>query len=130
MNIFESKIQAYYDLRPVQFSVLHSLAIYQGMGPDRVFEQRVCIVLDRLNDEKCEQLYLDFDGVRNLRFQQPDWSEISLNHIEIITVADDSNMKNSFRVRDTSQDSIISFDCRQFEANVGGTEMGQHKGTT
>ncbi len=114
----ESHIHKYYSMQPTRFSVVHSLSLLQGKGPNGDWEQRIILILCKSSSDQSERLNLEFDGVRKLRIQQPDWSEISIGHLEIRPAKEMGNVVGNYLVRDPEQECIIWFACRDFSANV------------
>jgi hypothetical protein len=119
MTTHDSLINDYYSLNPKQFFVLRSLSMKQELSRGGVCEQSLSVVLATATKDDGPSLHLSFRGVRNLKFQQPEWSEISIGHIEIRSAADTPNASGRYLVRDADQDSIIKFECNDFDSYVG-----------
>lgn len=118
MSESDPLISEYYRLGPTQFTKLQSLALTQGISISGVCEQSLSMVLSKDLQEGSLKLYLEFRGVMNLEFQQPQWSEISIGHLEIISGSDIANIYGRYLVRDPDQERIIWFECNDFDAYV------------
>lgn len=109
------KIDRYYELSPTQYSVVETLLLKQGFDSDNVMKQSLSIVMKKpLDHPSKEVMYLDFFGIRNLELNQPDWSLISIPHIEIVLGIDVPNCAEQYYVRDPSQERVIRFSCEDF----------------
>lgn len=118
MSTSAEKIRAYYDLRPTNYPVVHSIRLFQEIGSAGACEQALSIVLQKEfgSVEKC--LCLDFLGVRELSLHQPQWSLISIAHLEITLAAKPIASGGTLLVSDADQDQIIRFLCRDFAAQI------------
>jgi hypothetical protein len=112
-------IDEYYRLQPTQFTVLQSLAITQGITGNGICEQSLSLVLSTELNDACSRLYLSFRGVRNFEFRQPEWSQISIGHLEILRGSEVPNVSSQYLVRDPEQEKILWFECKDFDARVG-----------
>lgn len=114
------KIDRYYALSPTQYSVVESFLLGQGFNSENEMKQTISIVMKKtLDSPSKEALRLNFYGVRNLKLNQPDWSLISIPHVEIMLGRDVPGCTEQFYVRDPSQEQVIRFSCDDFQA---GTE--------
>ncbi len=118
MSDYESKIRDYYDLKPTRFPALHSLTISQAISPSGVCEQTVSVVLGTDIETTEGRLHVEFYGVRRFALQQPDWSLVTLSHIEILRGREIPNCDGNYLVRDPEQERIIWFECRDFKALI------------
>lgn len=119
MSDLEPKIRAYYNLQPTDYPVSQSIVLSQGIGPNGVCEQTLSMVLQKELASTAPSLRLEFYGVRKLVLQQPEWSLISIGHIEIAIPTGLRNVESNILVRDPEQEQIIRFECRDFEAYLG-----------
>ncbi len=119
MNETNLLIGEYYRLQPTQFTKLQSLMITQGIRRNGICEQSLSLVLSKELDSDGPKLYLSFRGVRNLTFQQPEWSEISIGHLEILAGSEIPNLSSRYLVRDPEQERIVWFECSDFDAILG-----------
>ncbi len=119
MSDYESKIRDYYSLRPTQYSTLQSLTLSQGTGPSGVCEQSVSLVLSKGGNDEDECLHIDFFGVRHLIIQQPDWSLITIGHVEVLAGSKVPKVTGNYLVRDPEQERILWFECMDFNAVIG-----------
>jgi len=119
MKEVDSLISEYYRLNPTQYFVLRSLSITQGISSNGMCEQSLSVILGKASGDEGPKLYLSFRGVRKFEFQQPEWSEISIGHVEIISGSDVSNVTGRYLVRDASQERVIFFECNDFDSHVG-----------
>lgn len=116
MNDNDALIREYYRLKPTQFTILRSIAMTQGVGARGICEQSLSVVLSKELGDRTPSLRLTFHGVRNLVFEQPDWSQISIGHLEIMAGRDGQNVHGNYLVRDPDQERIVQFECDDFDA--------------
>ena len=116
MNDRDRRISEYYRLSPTLFTVLQSMMIVQGIGSDGVCKQSLSIVLSQQPGNGTPSLHLTFRGVRQFTFQQPEWSQMSIGHLEICAGTTIPGVNESYLVRDPDQECIVSFECDDFEA--------------
>ncbi|NJA04224.1 hypothetical protein HC024_00490 [Methylococcaceae bacterium WWC4] len=110
-------IDRYYELSPTQYSVVESLSLKQEFDSDNVMRQTLSVVMKKTLDYPSKDaLRLDFFGVRNLKLNQPDWSLISIPHIEILLGGDVPRCTEKYYVHDPSQEQVIRFSCEDFHA--------------
>ena len=112
-------VEEYYRLQPTSYTTLRSLQLTQTSGPAGVCEQRLSIVLSKDINPEDTCLHTEFHGVRNLQLNQPDWSLISIGHLEIVVGRDIPDINSNYLVRDPEQERILWFECREFTAFVG-----------
>jgi len=112
----EDKIAAYYRLMPTEYPFLSSFTIRQAMGIRGVMEQSVTIVLNKSHDDDTRSLRVEFFGVRQLEIRQPELSQISLPHLEILSAIDLPQVQGRYLVRDPEQGRIVWFACSDFLA--------------
>ena len=115
MTDISKKVADFVELNPRKFPVLRMVTITQGDGIDGVYEQRVSVILARDVDDESELLHVEFYGVRQLVFSQPDFSVINI-HLEILDASMVQGTVCTFFVRDTEQEKVICFECSDFEA--------------
>jgi hypothetical protein len=118
MNEPDALISEYYRLSPTHFVVLRSLSITQGISSHGICEQSLSVIFAKATDVEDAKLYLSFRGVRNLVFQQPEWSQISIGHLEILSGNEVANVCGRYLVRDAEQEQIIWFECNDFDFHV------------
>jgi hypothetical protein len=109
------RVSDFVALNPLAFSVLKTLAITQGDSSGGVYEQRVSVVLAKDVDDDSELLHVEFYGVRNFVFAQPDFSVVSV-HLDILDGSTVPGRGCVFFVRDIEQEEMVCFECREFEA--------------
>ena len=63
-------------------------------------------------------LHVEFYGVRQLNLHQPDWSLITIGHLEILDGKELPSIESSYLVRDPEQERIVWFECRDFNAFI------------
>lgn len=114
----DSKISEYYALRPTAYTSLESLTIRQGFGPSGVLEQYLSIALCKDGGDSDTRLLLEFAGVRRLEIRQPELSQITLPHVEILPGYSLPHINSEYLVRDPEQERILWFECRDFEARI------------
>lgn len=119
MTEADTLISEYYRLNPTQYFVLRSLSMTQGISSNGVCEQSLSMILAKASGDKGPSLHLSFRGVRNCEFQQPEWSEMSIGHLEIISGSEVASVSGRYFVRDASQERIIRFECNDFDSHVG-----------
>jgi hypothetical protein len=88
------------------------------MGPDGAYEQVLSLVLQKDLAILAGSLHLEFQGVRKLVLQQPDWSVISVGFLDISIGRDVAGIVGNLFVRDTDQERVVRFECRDFDAQV------------
>ena len=118
MNTFKTKICNYYELKPTHFPVVGSLSFLQAIGNAGACEQILSLIMQKEFGNSDVQLHITFYGVRNLVFQQPPWSLISIGHMEILLGSELPKIESNYLVRDPEQERIIWFECRDFEAFI------------
>jgi hypothetical protein len=119
VSALQDSIREYYELRPTEYSVVRTMTISQGIGPTGICEQTLSLVLQKELGSPGKSLFIEFHGVRNLLLRQPEWSLISMGHIEISAPSELQKYSSTLLVRDSDQEQIIRFECRDFEAHVG-----------
>jgi hypothetical protein len=118
MSDLPPKVREYYALNPTAYFIVRLVSLSQGISPARVNEQSLYVVLGRELGGSSPCLHIEFQGVRKLVLQQPEWSQISLGHLEITQITADPAVTEKYAVRDAGQDSLISFECRDFDAVI------------
>jgi hypothetical protein len=118
MSELDRKIRDYYNLRPTEFHVLSLLTLSNQIGPGGAYEQVLSLVLQKNLAMLAGSLHLEFQGVRKLVLRQPDWSVISIGFIDISVERDVAGTVGNLFVRDTDQEQVIRFECRDFDAQI------------
>jgi hypothetical protein len=118
MSDLQVRVRDYYALRPADYHVLSLMTLSQQLGPEGVCEQVLRLVLQKDFASAEASLHLEFLGVRKLAFEQPEWSLISVGHIEISLGREVVGSIGNFFVRDTDQERVLRFECRDFSAHV------------
>ena len=94
----ESKITEYYSLDPTYFRVLKSFLVTQVTdSATGEMQQQLSLVLAKNAEFSGEMLHLELFGVRNLRFEQPHFSLITLSHVEIVQAPPKSKFETPIR---------------------------------
>ena len=101
---------------PAAFPVVTSFSLDQEVCEERI-ELSLRLVLRSTSSQDDRRLHLTFHGVRELKFDQPEWSVFNLPKIEILTVHDRQWEKLNYLVREAEND-ILSFYCNGYEASV------------
>jgi hypothetical protein len=117
MNHADSKISEYYGLNPASYSFLQSLALTQGISSSGVCEQSLSLILTRDIHASERRLRMTFRGTRNFRFQQPEWSMVSISHLEIVRNPT-PGIGSVYMVRDNDQECALWFECNDYEATI------------
>jgi hypothetical protein len=120
----EDKIARYYALKPSKFPVVKSFSITQA--PDSKtgeMQQHLSIVFAKDHSFCGEMLYLDLLGVRNLQFDQPSWSLISLSNITIANATPAGKFDRRLVVRDAEQEKVFGCSCHDFRVAVKQTKL-------
>src|SRR5262245_9895204 len=118
MIVLESKIDDYYRLSPVDYTVVRAIVFSQGIATTGVCEQNLGLVLGKSMEYVGDSLHIDFYGVRKLIIRQPEWSLVSIGHVQIALGVELPNVEGNFLVRDSSQDEILRLECRDFDAEI------------
>lgn len=114
----DDKISEYYALKPTEYTLLESLTIRQGFGATGIMQQSLSIVLCKDSGDSNTKLSLDFIGVRRLEIKQPELSQITLSHVEILPGYSLPQVESEYLVRDPEQERILRFECGDFEARM------------
>jgi len=111
------KIEHYYALKPVDFSVLERLELSQTVPPQQTpSDLSLNIVLHSPRRTDKRRLCLSFDGVVN--FSLVPWSSfVQFPLIEIRAIGDRQWEHLQYEVRET-ENNTLSFVCRDFDASI------------
>ena len=115
------KIEHYYALKPLDFSVLERLELSQTVPPQQTpSDLSLNIVLHSPRRTDKRRLCLSFDGVVN--FSLVPWSSfVQFPLIEIRAIGDRQWEHLQYEVRET-ENNTLSFVCRDFDASVENGE--------
>ncbi|HET6978763.1 MAG TPA: hypothetical protein VFI24_20695 [Pyrinomonadaceae bacterium] len=112
----DQAISEYYSLKPTAFTTVARLELRQhdfndGSPPELALE------IELLADNGGEKsLLLSFEGVRELKIQQPSLSLFQIPFIEIRSIQDSQWEKLNYKVQ--SENDSISFFCRSFSSEL------------
>ena len=117
MSDRDPAIEKYYSLKPATYKTLESLTLR------RVYDQTVSARFDlsiRLVSSlepasKC--LYLEFEGVRELRIGSIDQIRVHHLMVDIRSISDDQLENLNYRVVE-NEENAFSFVCNRFKATV------------
>jgi hypothetical protein len=108
-------LQSYEETIPGQFRVLQSFEVHQATEKEAAPEVQVTIRLQSVKDARL--LKLKFEGVRDLRLIQPDWSLLELPVLEIHSIRERQMEGLNYEVRESDNDTV-AFTCRTFSVLV------------
>jgi hypothetical protein len=100
-------IQSYHELRPTQYARFASLSIDQEADGQS-------LRLDLRSAVGAGRLVLRFSGVRDLKIDWPQWSQITVDVVEITDISDRGMEDLAFRVHEGA--GLFAFSCRAFDA--------------
>lgn len=114
--IIQQQIDAYYGFSPRRYDVIETFLLKQAFNRINVMQQIISLVMKKsLESVSDEALYIDFYGVKYLKFTQPELSLISIPHLEILPTNDELKFMGAFYVHDPSQEQVIQFFCEDFQ---------------
>jgi len=118
MSDLPQMIHEYYALNPTAYFVVRLVSLSQNASPAQANEPSLYVVLGRELEGSSPCLHIEFQGVRKLVLRQPEWSQISVGHLEITQTTADSAGMGKYAVRDAGADGLISFECCDFDAVI------------
>lgn len=110
------KIEHYYALKPVDFSILERLELSQTVPPQQSPSDLSLQIVLRSHRRDDQHLCLSFSGVVNFRLAP--WSSfVQFPFIEIKAIGDRQWEHLQYEVQE-AENNTLSFVCRDFEASV------------
>lgn len=117
----DAKLDQYYSLKPVDFSVLERLELYQIVPPQQSpsdLSLKIELRSHRTTDNR--RLCLSFSGVVNLRLVP--WSSfVQFPLIEIRSIGDRHWENIKYEVKEL-ENNALSFFCRDFDVTIKDVE--------
>ena len=115
----DDRIDHYYALHPVDFSVLVSLCLEQRFpSQNEPAHQLLQLELRPIDEADPRRLVLSFSGVQQLRLTPIPSSVMSLSPFDILSIRDRQWEEVNYEVREIEQEDQLSFLCRDFDAGV------------
>ena len=113
MNSEDKTIEYYYSLKPTVYCILVKLEINQVCIDDMTPELEIMILLRSQDSNNTKHLKLLFEGVRELKLNQPSLSEFNIPFIKIDLIKNLQWEDLAYRVKD-EEDESVSFLCKKF----------------